>query len=427
MNRRLIATVLVAVTLPLLGTVTDQAAAAKPRCEGRKATIVGTAKGEVIRGTPKRDVIVAKGGNDRILGRGGDDLICADGGHDTVDGGPGNDAVVAGAGNDRVEGASGADRLSGATGNDRIDGGPGNDRLDGGSQTDKVYGGSGNDVVLTGTGNRDVAFGGAGDDTVTVAATGGFADGEAGDDSLVTTAAATHLAGGTDDDSLTGSRHADRLDGHAGDDLIEAGDGADTCTGGAGHDLCDGGRPGGPENTPDDPDVCDATVEERQSCRSGLPDAYVGTLHGYEINAQASDEGTWSMRVRFERDVTIGEDTYYDLAAGSVDWSLTGDNGDCTWSQKATVVPLDPGSGYLVLDDADHTYEVNMGYADPLPDSVWHCDGRTSEHAEPWRPGNTVLGNPWDPARPTLAADLVVPDSDGSPDTIAWDLTPVYE
>ena len=37
---------------------------AKPTCQYKPATIVGTAKGEVIRGTPGRDVIVARGGHD---------------------------------------------------------------------------------------------------------------------------------------------------------------------------------------------------------------------------------------------------------------------------------------------------------------------------------------------------------------------------
>jgi len=54
-------------------------------CGGRRATIVGTARGDVLRGTAKADVIAGLGGNDRIVGLGGADIIC---------GGTGNDAIV---------------------------------------------------------------------------------------------------------------------------------------------------------------------------------------------------------------------------------------------------------------------------------------------------------------------------------------------
>ena len=49
-------------------TVASPASAAKPKCQGKVATIVGTQKADIIRGTAKRDVIVAKGGADRIYG-----------------------------------------------------------------------------------------------------------------------------------------------------------------------------------------------------------------------------------------------------------------------------------------------------------------------------------------------------------------------
>ncbi len=51
-------------------------AARRARCAGRLATIVGTARGEVIRGTRRADVIAAIGGDDVVLGAGGNDLIC---------------------------------------------------------------------------------------------------------------------------------------------------------------------------------------------------------------------------------------------------------------------------------------------------------------------------------------------------------------
>jgi Ca2+-binding RTX toxin-like protein len=115
-------------------TVAAPASAAKPRCAGKVATIVGTAKGEVIRGTQKADVIVAKGGNDIVYGRGGNDTIC---------GGPGNDRILGAGGNDLLLGQGRRDKLYGGPGRDRLLGGPANDRL---------AGGPGNDACLQGSG-----------------------------------------------------------------------------------------------------------------------------------------------------------------------------------------------------------------------------------------------------------------------------------
>ena len=91
---------------------------AKPRCMGKRATIVGTTKADVIRGTSRRDVIVALGGNDSIRGLGGNDIVC---------GGSGNDLISGGAGRDTLRGEAGRDRLWGNGGRDRLIGGPGRD------------------------------------------------------------------------------------------------------------------------------------------------------------------------------------------------------------------------------------------------------------------------------------------------------------
>lgn len=64
------------------------------RCMGRKATIVGTRRGETLKGTGHRDVIAALAGNDRVKGRGGNDLICGGPGHDRLDGGPGRNRIA---------------------------------------------------------------------------------------------------------------------------------------------------------------------------------------------------------------------------------------------------------------------------------------------------------------------------------------------
>jgi hypothetical protein len=108
-------------------TVAAPARAAKPKCAGKVATIVGTKKGEVIRGTRRADVIVARGGNDRIYGRGGNDTICGGSGHDLIVGGPGADRAWGAAGRDRLLGGPGPDRLWGGAANDSFNGGIGRD------------------------------------------------------------------------------------------------------------------------------------------------------------------------------------------------------------------------------------------------------------------------------------------------------------
>jgi subtilisin-like proprotein convertase family protein len=89
-----------------------------PTCGGWRATIVGTAGGDVLTGTSGPDVIVAGGGRDTIRGAGGRDTICAGAGDDTVNGGGGVDLLI---------GSAGDDHLDGGPGTDICDGGPGAD------------------------------------------------------------------------------------------------------------------------------------------------------------------------------------------------------------------------------------------------------------------------------------------------------------
>jgi Tol biopolymer transport system component len=115
------------------------AARARPRCDGRLATLVGTPRRDRLVGTRGADVIVARAGDDVVLGRGGADRICLGAGADRGDGGPGAD---------RILGEAGADRLSGGAGADLLRGGPGRDRLVGGAGRDVAAGGAGRDVCL---------------------------------------------------------------------------------------------------------------------------------------------------------------------------------------------------------------------------------------------------------------------------------------
>lgn len=122
-------------------------------CDGRTATIVGTAGNERIFGTPGPDVISGLGGNDEILGLGGDDVICGGTGNDRLVGGDGDDRLFGGTGYDRLIGGAGDDRLFGEQGNDQLFGGDtsnplrsaGNDALSGGPETDACYAGRSTD------------------------------------------------------------------------------------------------------------------------------------------------------------------------------------------------------------------------------------------------------------------------------------------
>ena len=125
-----------------------------PACNGRLATIVGSAGDDALFGTSGADVIVSLGGDDSIIAGDGDDLICSGGGDDAIQGnggadrvfaGPGADVVAAGGGPDVVNGQRGPDFLAGNTGDDVLIGEFGRDALVGDDGTDACYGGRGID------------------------------------------------------------------------------------------------------------------------------------------------------------------------------------------------------------------------------------------------------------------------------------------
>jgi Glucose / Sorbosone dehydrogenase/RTX calcium-binding nonapeptide repeat (4 copies) len=119
-----------------------QLSRAAVKCQGKNATIVGTAGADALRGTPRADVIVGLAGRDRIAAGAGRDRVCA---------GTGSDRASGGGGNDRLNGEAGGDRLFGGRGRDRLTGGAGRDRLIGGPSLDRLAGGSGRDFTTQGS------------------------------------------------------------------------------------------------------------------------------------------------------------------------------------------------------------------------------------------------------------------------------------
>lgn len=115
-----------------------------PTCQGRPATIVGTAGDDIIRGTDGDDVIVGLGGNDQISGLDGNDVICGNSGRDIIEGNAGRDLLHGNSGRDTVIGGKGEDQLLGGKGKDALIGGLGTDQLAGGGGNDRCWGGQKN-------------------------------------------------------------------------------------------------------------------------------------------------------------------------------------------------------------------------------------------------------------------------------------------
>jgi Ca2+-binding RTX toxin-like protein len=250
------------------------------RCDGHKATIVGTDGPDVLHGTPGRDVIWAGAGDDVVYGLEGNDIVCGgpgddaiygEAGNDRIYGGAGNDVIYGGEGNDVLRGGPGDDVLYGGRGDDILGGGPGDDRLYGGAGDDRLLGGSGNDILYGGLG-IDVLSGGPGDDVVDGgygwdimnggpgrADTASFAtmprsyepgdgvhasleNGLATGDGRDRLRNFEDLEGSAFNDVLIGNRRANKLYGGPGDDTLIGG-GGDELYGGSGSDRCRGASP----------------------------------------------------------------------------------------------------------------------------------------------------------------------------------------
>jgi Ca2+-binding RTX toxin-like protein len=274
------------------------ASAAAPKCLGKKATIIGTKKADVLKGTAKADVIVGLGGNDKILGLGGNDNICGGPGNDKLYGGPGMDQIWGDAGNDQLFNQGGQDNMWGNAGNDTLDGsgkgggwawfsdapsgvsadlstgeatGDGTDTLIGilalvGGDFDDKFTGDEEFNLFLGRGGDDLIDGGGGltdraiyffaRGPVTVDLTAGTATGEGSDtligiesveggafnDTISGDASPNSIWGWGGDDTISGLDGDDSIYGMDGDDAIDAGNGTDKVDGGPGTDTCTNGE-----------------------------------------------------------------------------------------------------------------------------------------------------------------------------------------
>ena len=215
-----------------------------PRCDGKQATIVGTAGNDVIQGTEKADVISAGPGDDTIYGGLGNDIIC---------GGAGDDLIHGGRGNDWLDGDADTDRVFGDLGDDHVGGGPGDqDEVSGGLGIDTVNGGPGNEDLVRGDYGYDRMDGGPGQGDIASFSTS--VAGLKGSGVWVSLPRHKALGDGHDrlfrfeaiegsafHDTLIGDAHPNVIVGGPGNDTIRGGGGRDTLNGGQGDDHCQGG------------------------------------------------------------------------------------------------------------------------------------------------------------------------------------------
>jgi Ca2+-binding RTX toxin-like protein len=256
--------------------------------ENVNASVLSTAV--TVTGSSSANTITTGSGNDTVDGGGGADVIAAGGGNDSVsyygnetsiDGGTGTNTLVmrttatVNLGNaDQTSGdtpnvtnfqnidasaLSTAASLTGSSSANTITGGSGADTIDGSGGADIIAAGSGNDTV-TYRGTEASIDGGAGIDTLVLAASGGTtavnfsvtagSDQTTGDsvsvinfesiDASLVSSALT-LTGSSSANTITGGSGNDTIDGGGGADIIAAGGGNDTVTYRGSETSIDGG------------------------------------------------------------------------------------------------------------------------------------------------------------------------------------------
>ncbi|MBM7519695.1 calcium-binding protein [Nocardioides nitrophenolicus] len=425
-----LAAIVAATVVPLSTGGAGAAAAARPSCGGVRATIVGTPRADVIRGTRGRDVIVGLGGNDRILGRGGADLICGGGGADTIRSGTSGRARLYGnGGNDDITANGRGDKVSGGAGNDEmrtgtapgvvVRGDLGDDRVVTESAGATVYGGAGHDV-LTAKAGGVALLGEDGDDQLFGADVPGRADGGPGNDLIV--------LGSGDDVRVHGGPGSDRLLGGGGDDRLDGDDGVDECQGGPGTDTCHGGAPGGPENSPDDPDVCAADVEVKISCHSeALPSRWTLALEGtsnYSNGTNYTSEVSWVVSVDVEQYLRQDGVSWFFTAPTGVtgSWTGTAQNGECRIAGSGEFADGDLGVT-LALDEVSHKYTFEWGGVVLREPGRISCPWGDSDYQLSTRAADRVAYEEWDPAdltAPLQGGRTVRPDGPGSETVVSY-------
>ena len=178
---------------------------------------------------------------ENIISTDHDDTIWGNDIANKLSGMQGNDYIHSGAGADIIYGGFGDDTIFGGANSDQIFGEDGNDLLDGGAAKDIINGNNGDDIIFDTDNMRDVIFGGAGFDIVTMLGAGQSVTIDLAMSNATSFGDFFHSIEGimtTDyDDIIRGNGIANVISAEAGDDNITGAGGADILSGGGGNDT----------------------------------------------------------------------------------------------------------------------------------------------------------------------------------------------
>jgi hypothetical protein len=235
----------------------------------------------------------------------------------------------------------------------------------------------------------------------------------------------TILGGGADDQLYgdDGDDGDDVLDGQDGNDSIFGSIGTDRCAGGAGTDTCDGGTPGSPTPTPDDPDVCDDTVETKINCRGDATHLWNGTAAGTLTYGGITE--TWK--------ATSGMDLWLDGGAtkiysgdAALDWKISGSTPDgCTYAGGAKLT----GTAQVTLFGAanEYAHEIRSPLEYVTVQVSCPVTGTSTEQVRPLNAdaaSTQALAQPDPPTSPlTLSGDRTYATTGGAQADWFWTVT----
>ncbi|HRK64301.1 MAG TPA: calcium-binding protein, partial [Terricaulis sp.] len=376
-------------------------------------TFNGSAFGEVLHGYGGADVINGNDGNDDLIGGLG---------NDTLNGGDGNDQLDIGGlreGVDTLNGGAGDDVI-GANAGDIVDGGSGNDRVDltltSGNVSVSTLGMSEETGVTLSDGTfiknvETIAlYTGAGNDTLTIHASGSFGSrfyGGAGTDTLIadfsgssadwnlnpsgqfnlgafafyqldsieqyqisTGSGADSLRGGTGNDILSAGAGNDELSGGAGVNVLNGGDGNDRFVVTNGVDTIDGGS--GTDTVVLSP-VGDTVLDWNALVSGSFNGSTFANVEAFEVSSSAFDDLTVTITGPLAAGGVIRGSTYGDslvvadfsgsATPVSLNWqTLTQGGHELTfWDLTALVVTGGAGNDVLTGFDWDDTLNGGDG------------------------------------------------------------------
>lgn len=337
-------------------------------CFGKRPTIVGTPRSDVLQGSSGTDVIAGFGGDDRIYGNAGEDRICTGHGDDVAIGGGAWDRINTGKGNDKALGNGDADDLLGAKGDDVLKGGPGpSDFITPGPGQDKVVGGGYFNVIQYWRSRRAIKA------NIKKGLIRGW-----GRDRVkgVYQVEGTQFA-----DTMIGSRRTNVFLGFGGNDQIRAGSGRDAVYAGEGNDFLRGGAGKDWIGFADSRNPVRASLSRRRARGEGrdrmknFESMFGSRFTDYLVGNSEDNAFVGGFGGDDEIVGRRGDDDFYRLDDNQI---LRGGPGrDLVVYWYGMVVDLDVGSAQgLGFSDVLYSIEDLWGYEES---DVFHGSGRSNE------------------------------------------------